>query len=739
MNYKSISCPCDVLSDNNGGKGCFIKIGSYNAEVGDFIGEFYRLAAENGAIIENHLNNPSSEDISFCEKFLCDRSGRAEVITAAVKSICPVTDKFAVPFSDRAAEILAMLREKGKNDTIIHNTLVKFLCWVRRDLSRAAMLSEKKQVRILCRGELTSHEIYLLSAMAAAGCYVMYAEDKGRGFMQKADPEGKLCSMVSVENSTPFPADFSFAGYEKETNERKKLLQLSKSGVDFCTNAWITGELLNDIASEPKTRGNDAQTVYNCFVRMNGTENKQNCLNELYDFYMKLKDSRKPLILDNSPEPPTNEEIGFIKRGNYNSAYTLISEMSQNIVHANQELQKHIRCAFSAVMAEYCIQSKDLRKAVKRAVYLLCWLRRFQNKIFAAYKECGMGCLIYTGGTKNEYDALFVRMIAYSPCDVLILRTDLSDSCCVEDSRLYERNYTDSLKIEKFPRESTDISMGTVAYYAERELDTMMYTDSGLYRNFQYSKSNAVNLRTMYEEIPLLWNEELKYRPNFSVSGDIVNIPVVMAKISGVKDNDLPRYWNEIHGMITPDTIVLKNEPLVTEEFPCDYTVPFYSGGRLSKKAVKEHKLYKYGFLKEEIQNHMLDKLELLLERKIIADSESGGMIYKIMSIALNMDSRLLRLMQKFDFTKKNPKLICIRTGEELISREDSILLAYLNLLGFDVIFYVPTGYVCAEKYYSSQLMEIHETGEYVFDLRIPDLNKKQDSGKSFFKRLFSK
>ena len=50
----------------------------------------------------------------------------------------------------------------------------------------------------------------------------------------------------------------------------------------------------------------------------------------------------------------------------------------------------------------------------------------------------------------------------------------------------------------------------------------------------------------MYEEIPILWDQELKYRPNFSTVDDVVNMPVIFAKISGVKDGVLPVYWRGI-------------------------------------------------------------------------------------------------------------------------------------------------------------------------------------------------
>lgn len=43
--------------------------------------------------------------------------------------------------------------------------------------------------------------------------------------------------------------------------------------------------------------------------------------------------------------------------------------------------------------------------------------------------------------------------------------------------------------------------MGTVAYQAERELDTILYQDTGIYRNQQYQNASVINLKTTYEEI----------------------------------------------------------------------------------------------------------------------------------------------------------------------------------------------------------------------------------------------
>ena len=49
--------------------------------------------------------------------------------------------------------------------------------------------------------------------------------------------------------------------------------------------------------------------------------------------------------------------------------------------------------------------------------------------------------------------------------------------------------------------------------------------------------------------------------------------------------------------------------------------------------------------------------------------------------------------------------------------------MAFLNLIGYDIVFFVPTGYQSIEKYFNKKLVEEHQIGEYVYDLEVPDFN----------------
>lgn len=89
-------------------------------------------------------------------------------------------------------------------------------------------------------------------------------------------------------------------------------------------------------------------------------------------------------------------------------------------------------------------------------------------------------------------------------------------------------------------------------------------------------------------------------------------------------------------------------------------------------------------------------------------------------------------------FIKKNTETVEIGGGGG--SKEDAILAALLCMIGFDVLFFVPTGYQCVEQHYTKKILEEHQIGEYVYDLVPPDLSIPPVKQKtSFMDRLLGR
>ena len=158
----------------------------------------------------------------------------------------------------------------------------------------------------------------------------------------------------------------------------------------------------------------------------------------------------------------------------------------------------------------------------------------------------------------------------------------------------------------------------------------------------------------------------------------------------------------------------------------------FFRNGKVDKEKIINHRLFKYGYLREEVIDYMLDKLELLLNGDVITDPSTNNIAYTIIATVLNLPDEIVRHIQSFDFTKKNPKIVYINTSQTIMTVEESIVMAYLNAIGFDIIFFVPTGYRCVEKYFNGKIVEDHQIGQYLYDMSVPHLSAPSTGKKPF-------
>ncbi len=710
-----------------------IRDSGYTEEIGQFIQRYYEAARLSGVIIEGRIPNPDEKNLAYYEEIMgLDFRMSPDFIAQSLRKWLPRMNDYQRGTVARSLfDTLSALRKTGKNDNMLKNAYIKFMCWLYYKFERIVnMLGESKIPKILYEGDISNYELLLVSVLSNAGCDVVLLQYGGDAKYRILDADNRQSDNLELPNMRAFPQDFNLKWIRAKIQEalNNERIYGVKPQILNCTNAWIEGKGFADFKKSTSVRGDDPRLFYNCFYRINGVEDKITYANELYQLQLELSNSqRRVVIVDECIPKPSMEEIGAVRRRNYVRQDEMLMDLSANIQYtANIELQRVMVKAFLDVLL---MESKEpdmnLNKLTNKAVYMLCWLKRYQKKLFANWKMPEVGCFIHMGPCKDENEALFLRILARMPVDVLILNPNLNAACCVKDTLLYELQFTEALPIKRYPQQSADLQMGTAAYHAERELDGLMYQDTGIYRNYQYDKAVSVTLQTMYEEIQILWKEELKFRPNFSTENGVVTLPVIFAKVSGVKDGMVPKYWSAVKGLMTEDSFLVKNVPYIDPAAvnPMKaHAVEFLKNGRIQRRRIKEHPSYPYSFLREEIQEHIFDKLQLLIESKLIKGTFENGTEYTIVATILNMPKDIVRLIQKFDFTKKNPKLIYVNTGEKMISLEDTILTAFLNLAGFDVIFFVPTGYQNVERFFNKRLMEEHQIGEYVYDLQVPNM-----------------
>ena len=712
----------------------FYRINGYNRQIHEFIQRYYETARLSGVIIEGKLQNPDTNNLAYYNEIMGNdfQMSMGFMMSSLKKWLPRMNDSQRENVAGSIYDTLMGLKRAGKNDNMLKNAYIKFMCWLYYKFERIVNhLGDEKLPKILYEGTISTYELLLMNVLAIAGCDIVLLQYQGDAAYQKIDPDSTKSIDLKLPGMNTFPPSFSLKQIRADIQETQNSERLYGPKPQFsnCTNAWITGKVFEDVRKDTLSRGEKPNFFYNCYCRIMGVEDRLTYQNDLFQLQLELKNrKRHVVIVNNTIDPPTIEEINEIHRKIYQNVNQLIIDLATNIRYsASQELHRIMHKAFVDIILEESKQpNMNMNRLTGKAVYVLCWLKRYQQRLFNNWKPPEVACFFFMGGCRNENEALFCKLLARLPVDVLIFNPNLDRKCCLEDKLLYEVNNSISMTVTKYPEENIDLRVGTAAYQAERDLDTLMYQDTGIYRNQQYLKANTVSLQTMYEEISILWDQELKYRPNFSVIDDTVNMPVIFSKICGVKDGMLSAYWSGIKNLLTPDTTVITNVPKITSTSPNPIkasATEFLKNGRLQKRKIKSHKAYQYGFLREPMQDYLLDKLQMLIEQRIIKGTFENGTEYTIISTALNLEKEVLRMIQKFDFTKKNPKIIYIITGETGLSLEDTIYTTFLNLIGFDILFFVPTGYQCIERYLSKNIIEEHQIGEYLYDLQIPNFD----------------
>ncbi len=298
--------------------------------------------------------------------------------------------------------------------------------------------------------------------------------------------------------------------------------------------------------------------------------------------------------------------------------------------------------------------------------------------------------------------------------------------------------------VSAYPDKPVRTKLSTVAYNASKELDGILYSGDTMFRDHQFEDMQSVTLRTTYDEIGILWHQQSKYRTGFEVHDNKVTIPTIFAKISGVKDGDLNDYWDDVKQKLSPYTRIIYKSPSYKKYAESQLGVyrQFTDGDKILIDKLKNSPYNKYSFLSDSLQLLIFNKLQEAVDSKFLL-LPAEELMPMIIYVGTNIDREILRLLQKYDFTKDIPKLIVIDVIEDTFSKVECIQLLLYNLLGFDILVYTPTGYKNIETFVSDEAFETHTMNEFQYNVHIPKF-KIPDSipdpdGGGLFGKLFRK
>lgn len=653
------------------------------------------LLSLNGTVIKN-LQSPDNIKVNDVRNII------GEVPTYELGKVGNHIHKMVSPSRLNLREVavrlcycLDYLKEIGKNETTINNLYFRFLCWLHYEFLE------------ILKGNITGNIIYtgVLNPYIIMALYIISGTGINITIISSDELDDNLATKLDIitlkeDNVYKVSSDF----------DMENLVLIPKSKYQLGINVWLKGDSLEEIRTPYNERniliGQDV--IKSAFINQIGVSNIDTYTQSLYSLYKDLNGTIIDFI-DLSPNEMT--ELRMKHRSDNIKKYIISLCKDLNL---ELELYKLLVSQFTRFM----FTEKDI-------LFIFNNLRK--------YKDCK--CLFYLQSQAISEVKLYTLYLLSCLGNDVVIVSPSGIKIGTKVPYLYELTFPYSLDITEFPTKSSDLVVTTVAHNAETELNTLLYDGSaGIYRNRQFKKANTVKLVPMYEEIDILWDKDLSVRQGFMSDGDAVSIPVIFAEVKGVKDGDTGK-WCQHLGELLKRGSLLYNEcnKFIISNDKHIHSAEIVRNKKIDVDLLLKHKNYPYSYLDKDIQFHMISKLQELLESETISGVYTNGIENEVIKVFLGISNngKLLRIIQDFDFTKVNPKVVYVWMEKEKVKLKDIILLHYLHYIGFDVLIFTPTGYNVLDEFIDKDIIEKYYEGNGVepFDV----VFKK----KSFINKMF--
>lgn len=448
-------------------------------------------------------------------------------------------------------------------------------------------------------------------------------------------------------------------------------------------------------------------------------------------------------------------KLGSINHFQPGNLPQLLKELSSvGILYHKRDdlLNQYTNRAFSTVLQLYCNREKGLNAGrLQNFVYkLVAWVNRYEPLLLQNRSFKQSGKILYYGDIKH-HEVYFLLLMNQIGCDVLYLTTEeqkdrpfLEIDGGEEFTTLLVQEHRAILR--DFPAAEKVLRKTTTAYEAERQLENMIYSgEVGLFRPWQLEDYGVqpVTLKATYDEFKLLWKEDSRIRPEFKAENGTAYIPNLFGKISGTKET-LADYWEDYRYITQqPNTVVIKSVPFTKVKFTRQeiYLMAFmldHEKRSINRDALMSSPYYKYSYLRMSLQKLLLNKAEGLMISEGFQRSPDQNFRLLILAVLLNLDERLMKLIETFDYPGAVPKLVIYNNTKDCFSDEDSIVLAFLNSMGFDIAIFTPTNYNTIEQKLKEDQYDRFQLPSLQYELQIPrEAERESTKGKSILSRMF--
>lgn len=705
-----------------------------------FLIDRYVAVQTNGLFFKEKLPAPTTDEIAKSAQYTAASFDSAEDIRRALDMWLHDTN---IPCDSAAvAEVMAKaVAECGVNKK---NTYFVMLCWLMKYLG-------KRPSAVLFVGSATLRELYFLYMLFTAGVrvtLVSYGLDKD---FEKLPYQNKIYLKDGKEKS-PIQIDFEKIDLSKEAQLSEMRAAANRvSGMVKRMDTSAAG-IFEDVLKDRQKRVIQSGGVYSedgdipvVSAALIGYDEETVYTNMLVKFKESFAGLKKQLIfIEKTLDNPNAEEVralGTIPR-------TSTADMIDGLAMAIDLKGDKTRTALAQKALRELLNELNTGNQTVVMNYgnkFVTWLYRCtQARKYAVQYEDTPVILYY--GDISQSEMYFLSLMTQCGFDTVYISPDKKNLQTVVDKNVGGLMQIFELPQSKdsgtYPTKAIKTKVATVAYNAERDLDTMLYGgDTGIYRSFQFPNSQSVTLKTTFEEIAILWKQEARFRTGFTTAGNLVSVPNIFAKISGVENGNLNTYWDDVRSKLTPDTLLNIKKKNSSEEPQVDLSVyrQFYRNGEYDVEKFKASTLNKFSYLPDRIQDMLMYKLQETASSGFIK-LQGDELMCSVLYFGTCLNKSFTQIIQRFDFTRKIPKLICIDAVEDTFSLLECIELVMCNLIGFDILVYTPTGYKNIETFVSNDAFEEHIMNQFLYDVEVPKFKiPSEEKNGGFFGKLFGK
>ncbi|MGX9758615.1 YceG family protein [Clostridioides difficile] len=447
-------------------------------------------------------------------------------------------------------------------------------------------------------------------------------------------------------------------------------------------------------------------------------------------------DSRKDIALftDAIANPSDFDIINYFKNGLKN--YKNSTEDIDISILGFEEIDYKIKQAIDRVLKE---EEKDFTNdRVKQnfIVKIMAWIKTYIGALDINKNDAPK--IIFYGDIKKHevylllilylagFDVLYLNPNSKSNISILNLekyKIELEEANIIEENVSFEDRVVSGEKIDK----GSVKKAFTVGAEASKRISEELLNDSGFIKPWQLQdrKIKSLLLSSTIDEISIYWNQPLKLRPGFKFNDTIVETPVFFSKINGIY-NDKNEYIKFLDLLRDSESSTFVEFNGDIDRFSKEFTREAFSlsfvlnsKGIIDKNSVLNNKEYSISTLALNQQIMILEKVEELIEGNMFLNGLSGEDKIKGLFTVLHMDKRLVHMMNNFDYSLINPKLVIYMYKSIMFDKEVVFLMLLLSKIGFDIIILSPGGENNIENVINNQLIDIHRLDKMVYDLRL--------------------